>query len=85
MLYDLIPTYDPALFAKIHGGSTFLPREENEDSVRCILLVIGVITALHLVLLGGVKLWQRSGKDDGGVVKSSDEKKASALKASVSC
>ncbi|KAL7543996.1 hypothetical protein ACHAXR_013425 [Thalassiosira sp. AJA248-18] len=72
----LIPRYDPILFGEIHQVSTFLPRDENEDSIRCILFIAGAIAAIHLILLSVFKLWIGSTKSEGGSV---DEKRAASL------
>jgi hypothetical protein len=72
--------YDPALFDEIHKVSTFLPAEENEDSIRLIAFVMGVITVLHLVLLYAVKLWQHSVRGDVKKMPA-DEREAASLAA----
>ena len=80
MMSTLFPKYDPDLFHEIHQVSTFLPAEENKESLRCILYVIAAITILHLLLLQAVKSWKRSGS---GAVKeeTADEKQAASLAA----
>ena len=55
--YFALPTYDAALFVKIHETPTFLPPHENEESRRGILIVTAVITLVHLILLGAIKLY----------------------------
>jgi hypothetical protein len=78
MMSTLFPKYDADLFHEIHQVSTFLPAEENKESLRCILYVIVAITILHLVLLQAVKSWKRS-----GAVKeeTADEKQTASLAA----
>lgn len=57
MLSNLIPKYDAEAFDTIHQASSFLPSEENYDTVQCILHVILVITIFHLCLLHAIKFW----------------------------
>ena len=57
MLSNLIPKYDAEAFDAIHQASSFLPSEENYDTVQCILHVILVITIFHLCLLHAIKFW----------------------------
>jgi hypothetical protein len=66
MLSDLIPKYDASLFSEIHQLPTFLPAEENEDTLRMIASVIGVITVMHLFLLWIVKVWMGFKRDKVG-------------------
>lgn len=72
------PKYDPDLFHEVHQVSTFLPAEENRESLECILYVIGAITVLHLVLLQAVKSWKRYGEANE---KTADETRAASLAA----
>lgn len=62
---SLIPIYDPILFSEIHQLSTFLPPDENEESIRFIIYITGIITAIHCSLYIIVKLWKGSRKGDG--------------------
>ena len=63
---NLIPKYDPDLFNQINQAGMFLPSEENEDSVRCILYVAGIITVVNLILLQMVRFWMGCGKSKDG-------------------
>jgi hypothetical protein len=79
---SFVPKYDPELFGEIHQLSTFLPPEENNDSIRSMVRVAGVVAVAHLALLQIVKLWM--GTAAAGK-KSPEETKAAsfaALKAS---
>ena len=75
---SLIPTYDPILFSEIHQLSTFLPRDENEESIRFIFYIAGIITAIHCSLYAIVKLWKGYRKGNG---ESSDENRVTSLDA----
>lgn len=75
MFSSVIPKYDSALFQQIHQVSTFLPADENKDSVRCILYVALTITVLHLILLLAVKMWNRSDRQGGP----SNDKRAASI------
>lgn len=55
MVASFLPQYDSSLFTEIHQVPTFLSSQENEESIRGILYVAGLITVLHLILLQIVK------------------------------
>lgn len=56
MLSSLIPKYDAAVFSGLHEMSTYLPQEENYDSLKCIMYVVVIITIIHIILLQAVKV-----------------------------
>lgn len=85
-----IPSYDEALFAKIHEASTFLPQHENEESIRGILYVTAVIAVLHyFILLLIIRTNYRRGgfkaNESTEETKEKQKQSLSAWKASYQC
>ncbi|KAL7462310.1 hypothetical protein ACHAXS_002691 [Conticribra weissflogii] len=64
MTSTIFPQYDSALFDSIHQAPTFLPPQENDESVRIITFVAASITILHLILLRIVKAQLSKKKKD---------------------
>ena len=72
-----IPSYDDALFKRIHEAPTYLTKHENEESTHKILQVLAAITILHLLLLFIMKMLPSSSSQ-----KSKQEQSKAAWKAS---
>ena len=64
LLGSLIAKYDPSFFESIHKVPTYLPAEENAETIRGIFYVAGLITVVHLILLVIIKA--RAGTIKGG-------------------
>lgn len=75
-----IPSYDDALFKRIHEAPTYLTKHENEESANQILKVFSAITILHLLLLFIMKMLIPSSSSQ--TQKSKQETSKAAWKAS---
>mmetsp|Transcript_28890 Transcript_28890/g.61001 ORF Transcript_28890/g.61001 Transcript_28890/m.61001 type:complete len:284 (-) Transcript_28890:229-1080(-) len=58
----LIPVYDADVLREIHELPTFLPPDENEETIRSILYVAGIITVVQCCIYAVVKSWKNSPK-----------------------